>query len=195
MKPIEIQLPKETIKGLVNGATKFIIPIDKDINIEETRGDMLSYTTHIKGVKTSWSNDYIEAFIKEFSPLQISDIHFVQEKFIYSEIANSICYKNVADENLRDDLTDLELFDYQSVSWKDASQMTYEQSRLKDLVVVDVEIKRVQDLNVGEIVKVYGCDRFLYQDRIDEFIEWYNKQYNNYNENPYVFIVAIEDKQ
>ena len=56
-------------------------------------------------------------------------------------------------------------------------------------IIKDVKVIRVKDfdsLDMGEITATGG--RLFSK----PFLEWYNKQYKNYDENPYVFLYEVE---
>ena len=62
-------------------------------------------------------------------------------------------------------------------------EMRAEQSRLK-LIVEEFSLLKVQDLTSIQRKLLIGNN----DDNINEFKEWFNAQYKNYEENPYIFL-------
>jgi len=52
--------------------------------------------------------------------------------------------------------------------------------------IKDVKVVRVQDLTTLQIVNITNTPFVFFED-------WYNKQYGNYEDNPYVFLYEVEE--
>lgn len=107
-----------------------------------------------------WSkSDYIKAF----SPLLIGDKFFIQEDF--QMIVDGVCSIEVS-----------------------ADKMKAEDARFKD-VCLNVEIKRVQDLDLLDVIGL-GISKDW---STFSTIEWIEKYYNiKYKDNPYVFLYTVK---
>ena len=52
--------------------------------------------------------------------------------------------------------------------------------------IKDVKVVRLHDLNTQDVVSIMSNPNMFLED-------WYNKQYGNYEENPYVFLYEVEE--
>jgi len=82
------------------------------------------------------------------------------------------------------------------VLWSDikAEYMTEEDSDLK-ATIKNVKVVRVQDIKAMEVANFMSPLNAFKADEKGKFIwfkDWYNKQYGNYENNPYVFLYKIE---
>lgn len=123
-------------------------------------------------------DEYLEnfrnVFIKFHSPIQKGDKFFIQEDFVM--IVNDIC-----------EVKQL------------ASQMTYEQSRFKDLECVDVRVVRIDDISFGDWACILGGNnKQLVVPTIYMARDYYNQQMKEqninrtYEDNDYVFLVEFK---
>lgn len=207
---VGIQLNQEQIEAYRNGATMFVVPIDrKDISISSKEEDFQSsrkFLCEYCGGRTpacgecygegwNWDLDCEseEEFISKYSPLQKGDEFFIQEDWNYCSIySGHYIYKASFSKNYHSK----KLVD--RMKWQDASQMQEHQSRFKD-VCLDVEIKRVQDLEFESILDL----GFPYE-KVDEdglivyewIADWFDSQYEEkqieYEDNPYVFAIRVQ---
>ena len=196
-----IELTQSQIKAKENGATMFIFTLNKNINILNIKDGIVSFINN-------WSDYYdeinIEKFTKRYSPLQIGDKDvFVKEEFIYSSVVNQIAYKAQTIGNLREDLTQDELDDFNTINWKPASQMTKEQSRYSFKEILDVEVIRVQDIGVEDYLSIFPQDDLYwnattFKDKEEDFKDFYNQQMQDlgidktYENNNYVFLIEVD---
>lgn len=208
-----IELPKETIEALLNGANKFIVPCSikhtcDNFDIAEDRE-----------INTCKACNKIHG-----TPLQIGDKFYVQEEFrigYWNSITEQMAfdYKIGKDKSLKD--IENELFwdlvieskceldvlgikpysngDYSwekynsPLKWRKAETMKYEQSRIKDLVTVDFKIKRVQDLVYSECYEITGNIYYTGTVWWEFFKRWIERKYSiSWDKNPYVFLYTIE---
>jgi len=128
--------------------------------------------------------------ILELSPLQAGDRWFHQEKFIegYEDIDNieeectKVWYK--IDDEIQEWYYNED--DCVEVPWLDASEMTYEQSRLKG-TTESVEVKKVQELVYAELKKILGDVMLKNSFNIED---WLDSIYGEgtFVDNPYVLL-------
>jgi hypothetical protein len=165
MKPLD--LPKESQEALLNGANMFIVPIDTTEEfINKLKNDKYSVENYLKFV---------------FSPYQIDDEVYLQEEFINQ--MGRIVYSDTREFSSSGE----ELIET-------SSEMEEYQSRWKG-VIKNVKVVRVQDLTYIEHSKILAHCIDIQHNTVpllENFQYLYNKQYHNYEDNPYVFLYEIE---
>lgn len=163
---VGIEFNQQQIEAYKNGATMFSFPIEEDIFVHDT-------TVTFDNKTQCW---FVSNYIKEFSSLQKDDEFFIQEDFCYIKgITTTPIYK-------------AEIQDEKDIRFEDASQMQEHQSRFKD-VCLNVEIKRVQDLDLLDVIGL-GISKDW---PTFSTIEWIEKYYNiKYKDNPYVFLYTVK---
>lgn len=195
MKSIELTISQ--IKAKENGASMFLFTIDKDVLFNGVAKWCKKY--NVSPFDSYW---YSEA-VKSFSSLQKGDKFFVQEKFCnYIDYGESkIGYYNgdIFEYSNNKDYTNI-------TTWNSASQMTYEQSRFKDLECIDVRVVRANDLPSDDIFRITGWKKESYTCipapswnaiLFCDFEEPYNQQMKEqnvnrtYEDNDYVFLVEF----
>lgn len=132
MKPIK--LPPQTIKAILDGATKIVLPIDDEEIKNIVKSDnkkILFYDIESDGLN-EWT---IEDFIKQYCPIQPNEEYYVAEEFVQG--TTQVFYRSL-DENGMD----------MDKCWQSADQMQPHQSRCK-FKVTNVEVKRVKDININ----------------------------------------------
>jgi hypothetical protein len=178
MKPL--LLPKLSQEALLNGATKFLVPCDLKI---ESIGDGGTYISNSKGdyihcpsvsVDEIFKYSYIDRFITVYCDpgFLVGDEVYLQEPMkcdcnagLCNTTGKCICCGKFIDP----------LFTQ--------TEMLPHQSRYK-CTIVDVEV-----VKVGHICEL---DAQELGTQADMFEYWYNEQYGNYDENPYVFLYTVE---
>lgn len=61
------------------------------------------------------------------------------------------------------------------------------------IIIKDIKIIRVQDLDVNDVINLrIECNGENWKIFYDDIEKWYNKQYKNYDENPYIFLYEVE---
>lgn len=191
-----IELPKETIDALLNGATKFVMPIKKTcntckFNIEDNND--FDYWNDCRNEKSEYNYEAIANIpnkkCNEYEPaqwfmnrkLQIGDEFYVQEEFCLTPKSK---YCNII---LKNDCGAKFIQAGTNIDWCKASEMTYEQSRIKH-PITDIQIKKVQELSVQEKQNICILER----NEVISFSDWIKKQDINYDDNPYVFLVKVD---
>lgn len=211
-----IQLNEHQIKALLNGASMLVVPIEKPTSAIIEIGEIVIWDgwklvmsgympeTHSKKYKfiplergmafTEYENfiDKVERIGK--IPLQIGQEYFVQEEFCFKTFNNFkwIIFQDEQWKRYED--KDFKVTD----KIQDSSQMQEHQSRIPSLIPLEIEVKRVYDIQDYEISNILGeeytkwISGLLMQNA--RFYESYNKQYPNqpYEENPYVFIIKVK---
>lgn len=119
----------------------------------------------------------VKSFIYDWCLLQKGDKFFIQEDFVM--IVNDIC-----------EVKQL------------ASQMTYEQSRFKDLECVNVRVVKVQNIEYETSFKIRGIKKSTFwsdcENEIGMLEDFYNQQMKEqninrtYEDNDYVFLVEFK---
>lgn len=182
---------KQQLEAYKNGATMFLVPVDKEIY--SIQGNFIEF----QGVDGASDVDSVEEFINHASDIQKNENFFIQEEFTLDEIllgGEEILYKN--DFLPRDfkssaigyGLTTDKMKEriLKRCSWQEASQMQEHQARFKD-IVLDAEVKRVQDICNSTAVKIHNINI-----RPKYHLEyWLKKQGIDYDENPYIFLYTI----
>ena len=171
---IGIEKSKETIDALLNGASMMIEPIDSSDDFYRVQGDADGAIAAVFTNDTFWSK------------LKIGEGFFVQEEFTEVD-ANEIKARSQIPNN-----------EQHNYDWQNVSQMQEHQSRYKG-VVVDVEVKRVQDLTVKTMRTFLGLsfhEADLHWEKfLEDFIDWFNSQFDvRYEDNPYVFLYTVKRK-
>ena len=164
MKPLN--LPKESQEALLNDAKVFLKQIDLSNNIH-----LLNY---LADEYFNVNEKYTEILddILALAPYQIGEEVYLKHN------------KKVT---------------WDFVLWRDikAEYMTEEDSDFK-ATIKDVKVVKVMDTEKTEnyddysrfLHNILGLKRGAYSQVV--FANWYNKQYGNYDENPYVFLYEIE---
>ena len=157
-----LNLPKESQEALLKGASMFLIPI---MPIDLKHNEMLNHILFKSGALHT--NNAIR-----YSLYQIGDEVYLKHD------------KKVT---------------WDFVLWRDikAEYMTEEDSDFK-ATIKDVKVVKVMDTEKTEnyddysrfLHNILGLKRGAYSQVV--FANWYNKQYGNYDENPYVFLYEIE---
>lgn len=178
-----IYFTDEMITAYQQGATMFIVPIDKkhSIKIEDCES--------------------IEDFISKYAPLQKGDDFFIQEEFWAfgywtdsgSEYPEEPWFEfskhSIKEpENIKE-----EKKGYLTTSrWEklEASEMQEHQARFKD-VVLDVEVIKLQDISHDISLKIHNVNiRPKYHLKY-----WLKKQGITYEQNPYGFVYIAKGTQ
>ena len=66
--------------------------------------------------------------------------------------------------------------------------------------IKDIKVVRVQELNIDEKEKISSFSSKVYSKKNNnrafhlDFKDWYNKQYKNYEDNPYLFLYELGKK-
>ena len=153
MKQIGIQLHEKQIEAINNGATAFIMMVNKN-----QQGLCPPHSKQLK------------SFIEMFSPLQVGQKFFIQEEYccvvcnsyqsMNHNIKCGICHHDNSES--RENLT---------------------------LTTATIEVKRVQELTIGDNRKITANTCFSLSDN-----DWLDSIYGQgtYESNPYVFIVTFE---
>lgn len=210
-KPIGIELPKQTIDTLLNGASMIIVPIeDKNISIQLDEGEFIQSAynfecdwckgndancTDCYGLGRRWDIDCEskKEFVDKYYPLQKGDEFFIQEEFKYvgckAENSPMSTYRRIA-------YSDHENYNDKGVATGkakviDASQMTQEQSRYKG-IVVDVEVKRVQYLARIHLMKM-KVPMYSAFSQETYLTMWLEKQGIKYEDNPYILLYTVKE--
>lgn len=170
-----IELPKETINALLSGASMFVVPFKKEAFNKSEKDNEKLYESYVHRLQYGQKH-----FIQDYSRLQISNSFYVQEEFCLTPKSK---YCNII---LKNDCGAKFIQAGTNIDWCEASKMTYKQSRLKDLVVVDIKIKKVQELSVQEKQNICIIER----NEVISFADWIKKQNINYDDNPYVFLIT-----
>lgn len=195
-QPTGIELPKETINALLNGVDKIMIPIKQELCID-------SIENYI-----NWDNE--DVAIENYSPLQINGEFYVQEPFFclkdgvkINSIERKIAYQD--DKGSISYEGKVQIVEQLKLDFENPIFMTYEQSRLKDLIPTDIQIKRVQDINVNKDFSTKDkkyFEKFTYHcttepinfKRHRGFKEYLKRININYDDNPYVFLYSVSKK-
>jgi hypothetical protein len=193
-----LNLPKESQEALLNGASMFIesykFKTIRNWNGTENKNPKVLYDNNnmpygcelvdIYTDETSECTDY--TFI-ETPSYQIGEEVYLQEEFINQ--MGRIVYSDTREFSC----SGVELIET-------ASEMEEYQSRWKG-VIKNVNVVKIEEitavqidkiLNLKSINKTGGITIENYAELIDIFKDWYNKQYGNYDKNPYMFLYEIE---
>jgi len=161
MKPFKPN--PQQLGAIANGCTKLWIPLKSSYQ----DGKLLTY---YGDCKDEYDND---EFVYKHSDIQPNGEYFVQEEF--GDLFGDVVYK----ANISKPIQGL---------FNPANQMTEQQSRFK-FKVTGVEVKQVQNVNLGEWQEVKkGLT-------ISESLSlWHDSQYPQqlYNSNPWGFLIDIE---
>ena len=185
-----IVLNKIQVDSILNGATTFIMMID-----DQSKDNI----TNIKFVLNPVNGKIVFKPLLACVPLQIGQKFFVQEDFIegYNDIEEKdftkVWYKS------DDDLEEWYFSEDEAtteIPWDSASEMTYNQSRLRDMVTATVEVKRVQDINGWERDELLGKANTPIMDfnnllKNEEAIDS-EHELGTYESNPYCFVCTFE---
>lgn len=199
---------EDTLNFLIKGGNTFIIPHNGNVYKLEDK----------------------KSFIEIFSPVQEGDEIYIKEKFSLDEIllgGEEVLYKNefsprdfknsVIGYGLTTDKMKERILE--RCTWKDASNMTYQQSRIKDKYVAKIQVIRTQDItkDICESLGIkkglmdmyrnyenieYGFGDYDYDlkgkdvnGQICSFRTWLSKHYNiKYEDNSVIFIITMKDK-
>ena len=160
-------MTKETKDALLNSASMFIVPVRKVIS--DTTGSSPS----IKGYRENGIGKFIDYYdidfgrhycfnIIEQSPYQIGENLTIDNK----DKATIKSIKVVKVQDIDDDRT---MDNINPDNWQYPSSANY-----------------LYDDYTNNIIEEIANKRFT------TFIDWYNKQYGNYEDNPYVFLYEVE---
>jgi len=182
-----VKLPKQTIDALLDGATIFYIPIELSgfsQAVGMTKEDIDDVVIKQDGTFSIYFKSGDSQTTK--FQLQIGDNFFIQEDFLtYSnkscltynpklELSEGIKYRNDALDNGVDYPFDLDYV------WKDASQMTLNQSRYKG-TVVDIKFKNAKDIKTArEMEAILGTNYITSSGHIG--IEEFSLLIDNFNQ-------------
>ncbi|WP_108062647.1 hypothetical protein [Poseidonibacter lekithochrous] len=207
MKSIEFN--EKQLEAYKNGATKFIVPIDKivDMGVEyaltTTVGDSICGKYENERVIKTFKQP-ISDFIKHESKVKVNDTFFIQEDFIqgYEDVYDQkkdeykTWYK--LDNDLHSWMEDEESEEIE-VPWISANKMEEQEARFKNTCSY-IEFKKVQDLELDDILNIgipkdFKCG----EDGLElwEWLEyWFDEQHGSlaYDNNPYVFIYTHKGK-
>lgn len=170
-----IELTPSQIKAVENGATALMFPIPFPMEYIEETNEFQAVIDNCGVFRHTFG---------EVTPLQKGDKFFVQEEFSVLLYDNGLISGSPFAPCLP--LT------------RPASEMTYEQSRFKDLECVNVRVVRVQEITYPLWGNIFGRT----PDFIDnEDIKFYNHQMKEqginrtYEDNDYVFLVEFTCKE
>jgi hypothetical protein len=163
LTPLQLPLPK--------GATKFLIMVDN----QELADKIIN--SPIESAK-SFS---IHQFIKSEAPIQKGDEYYIQEEFClldFSKLAKELDKPLVGYAELRKS----KVYAGDGSEFLPASEMTYEQSRVKG-TCIQVEIKRCQD--------IYQSDEWI---KFGDFLDFIEEHFgdNTYDNNGYFWVVSVK---
>jgi hypothetical protein len=189
-----IELPKETIEALLNGASMFIVPIDderiKGLHCHGFSLGTLWFSNDKNNKPLELANGFKHG-VPILPPRQIGDEFYAQEPYTCGKKGENLHYEfDFANANVFDDWCD-----YCCTTNFEPCMMTHKQSRVKGKIV-NAEVKKVQDIEVYKLPtkdKKY-FEEFTYhcttepieQKRIRGFIEYLKKIGIDYKENPFV---------
>ena len=204
-----LNLPKESQEVLLNGVSMFIVPISHPLEpaYMMTRQKMYKNTL-IERFSLYQIGD--EVYLQEEFRIGYWDTKTLQMAFDYKS-GKCDTLRNIPKEDffdcLKEIISNLSRIDvkpdqsgnyvwekYNSpLDWNDASQMQPHQSRYK-ATIEDVKIVRIRELSLGQMLKTTGFTQYQFEENgWGIFIDWYNKQYENYEGNPYVFLYEVEE--
>ena len=168
-------MTKETKEALLNGASIFIEPFNKDIT-EKYNGNPY----------------YINYLVEDFSKYQINDE-------IYFETAKEF----ICDWCKGKDPSCTDCYGTGKI-WDIDKEYKATIKSIKVVKVQDIDDDRTMDNINPDNWQYPSSANYLYDDytnniieeiankRFTTFIDWYNKQYSNYEDNPYVFLYEVE---
>lgn len=172
-----VELTQSQIKALEGGASMLILPI---VGISIKNYKVLD----------------VKSFIYDWCLLQKGDKFFIQEEFMLygNQIVSKEIYHTCGLET-SSCVGNVYL-------WEPASQMTYEQSRFKDLECVDVRVVKVQNIEYKTSFKIRGIKKSTFwsdcENEIGMLEDFYNRQMQEqninrtYEDNDYVFLVEFK---
>lgn len=196
---------KQQLEAYKNGATMFLAPIVHPLEYYSSRSQQAiriependpwykdrNYCIREEG--GGWQDFTKQDFLNYVkAPLQKGSEFFIQED--YMEVYNSeddetpmIMYRQPM-KNLYHGVP-CDGAENNLAKWQDADKMQEHQARFKD-VVLDAEVKRVQDICSSTAIKIHNIII-----RPKYHLEyWLEKQGINYDENPYVFLYTVKGK-
>jgi hypothetical protein len=60
--------------------------------------------------------------------------------------------------------------------------------------IKDVKVIRIRKLLPEQMLKITGFTQYLFEENgWGMFVDWYNKQYGKYEDNPYVFLYEVKE--
>jgi hypothetical protein len=60
--------------------------------------------------------------------------------------------------------------------------------------IEDVKVVRIRELSLEQMLKTTGFTQYQFEENgWGIFIDWYNKQYVEYEDNPYVFLYEVKE--
>lgn len=160
-----LNLPKESQEALLNGASMFILPMENEINKEKS---------FITGYPNTLCSLIMEA------PYQIDDEVYIKKINIENgELICPICGFWCLGTGGQGCINKPDLY-YNEIYF----------------IIKNIKIVRVQKIpwNIKlNILTGYDLENQKHNIFIEPlFKDWYNKQYGNYDDNPYVFLYEIE---
>lgn len=176
---------KEMLDARDNGATMFIVPIERKKLLES-----LEYFNNFYSDDKGMLKEIYETAIKNDSLVQKGDEFFIQEEF--AELLEDI--DDIGSEKIYyrfdGEINDCMDSDYEAIDtpWKDASQMQEHQARHKD-VCLGIEVKRTWDIT-HEDFKAMGYD--VINKPISSVRNFYREQGLDIEDNSYVFLVTYK---
>lgn len=119
----------------------------------------------------------LKQYPEKYSPYQIGDEVYLQE--------NLKCNCNAGLNNTTGKcLRCGEFIDF---------PMTINQKIVFKATIKNFKIIKVQDLDVNDVINLgIECNGENWKTFYDDVEKWYNKQYKNYDENPYIFLYEVE---
>jgi hypothetical protein len=184
MKQPTQAINEHQIKALLNGASMLVIPIELDTS--RYRFDCLDddYDEILKCIFYDKKDD---DFLVIECPLQIGQTYFVQEDVFRSLMCGGV-------EQLGIKPCDVIVKDI------DKQFMQEHQSRIPSLIPLEIEVKRVQDINWEEITNIMKAvctcedneENRCYFGHDGHFRNWLEKQGISYKENPYIFTIKVK---
>jgi hypothetical protein len=198
MKPI--QLPKQTIEAILNGAEYILLPIKGELFHEALKNTYLQQgrTDEVKLIVKNHNT-----FVDMCRQIQPNESYYIQEEFldIIKGVTTAIIYKQEHEQST----------DEKEIRFDESSKMTPEQSRIH-FACESVEIKRLQELKNKELLNLGFSEYKTYEDFryefsptysslfvkgievfLNTFKHWFNSQHKQqYEDNPYCILAKIK---
>lgn len=188
MNSIGIELPKQTIDAILNGASMFIVPIDFSLRPKHREYNHFcikcdSYRAHIHLGDGKYKCTYCRReYYSNWKMFEKGDGAF--EDLVY-QIPGTL---KVDDE-----------FFIQSTEYAEPFNLDNKNKSVfrRKVVIVDVEIKAMQDITFKEKEILTNCNdesKVLCQDEHDEGVIWLFGKLYNYHQKQYVFLYTVKRK-
>lgn len=199
-----IQLTQQQIKAYENRASVFMFPIIIKIERLNSETDVTFYCEEENRFKFLNKRE----FIKMYSPLQIGDKNvWTKEDLVLCKQCGEMIYQFNYHKNPKCPKCGESFITEKA--FQPASQMTKEQSRYTLKEILNVNIVRVQDLKLFELLEITRkpivlaksigfCDKQHIKFKEKYFIDFYNQQLkeqninSTYQDNDYIFLAEIK---